>query len=161
MTGPAVLYESVDHVVTITYNRPDALNAINAAVRTGLNDAFTRFRDDEDAWVAIVTGTGRAFSVGADIKDGEGSIGTFAGTFWEKPTLNSFESGWEIFKPVIAAVNGYCLGYGLTLVIGATLSSPANELSLATRRPTSVGRPSSAPSGCLSASTGSTRWSSC
>ena len=116
MTGPAVLYESVDHVVTITYNRPDALNAINAAVRTGLNDAFTRFRDDEDAWVAIVTGTGRAFSVGADIKDGEGSIGTFAGTFWEKPTLNSFESGWEIFKPVIAAVNGYCLGYGLTLV---------------------------------------------
>ena len=38
-----------------------------------------------------------------------------AGTFWEKPT-NSFESGWEIFKPVIAAVNGYCLGYGLTLV---------------------------------------------
>src|SRR5262249_35633986 len=37
-------------------------------------------------------------------------------TFWEKPTVNSFESGWEIFKPVIAAVNGYCLGYGLTLV---------------------------------------------
>ena len=41
---------------------------------------------------------------------------TFAGTFWEKPTVNSFESGWEIFKPIIAAVNGYCLGYGLTLV---------------------------------------------
>src|SRR5205823_2929111 len=37
-------------------------------------------------------------------------------TFWEKPTQNSFESGWEIFKPVIAAVNGHCLGYGLTLV---------------------------------------------
>ena len=45
-----------------------------------------------------------------------GSAGEFAGTFWEKPTINSFESGWEIFKPVIAAVNGYCLGYGLTLV---------------------------------------------
>ena len=53
---------------------------------------------------------------GADLRDGAGSAGTFAGTFWEKPTLNSFESGWEIFKPVIAAVNGYCLGYGLTLV---------------------------------------------
>ena len=112
----AVLYESAGHVVTITYNRPDALNAINGALRTGLNDAFIRFRDDEDAWVAIITGAGRAFSVGADLKDGEGSIGTFAGTFWEKPTINSFESGWEIFKPVIAAVNGYCLGYGLTLV---------------------------------------------
>jgi E-phenylitaconyl-CoA hydratase len=111
-----VLYESTDHVVTITYNRPDALNAINGALRTDLNDAFTRFRDDEDAWVAIVTGAGRAFCVGADMKDGAGAIGDFAGTFWEKPTINSFESGWEIFKPVIAAVNGYCLGYGLTLV---------------------------------------------
>ncbi|MGH3685140.1 MAG: enoyl-CoA hydratase/isomerase family protein, partial [Pseudonocardiaceae bacterium] len=36
--------------------------------------------------------------------------------FWERPTVNSFESGWEMYKPVIAAVNGYCLGYGLTLV---------------------------------------------
>lgn len=42
--------------------------------------------------------------------------GILVGTFWEKPTVNSFESGWEIYKPVIAAVNGYCLGYGLTLV---------------------------------------------
>ena len=45
-----------------------------------------------------------------------GATGEFAGTFWEKPTVNSFESGWEIYKPVIAAVNGICLGYGLTLV---------------------------------------------
>src|SRR5207245_11566203 len=50
------------------------------------------------------------------LKDSEGSIGVLPGSFWEKPTMNSFESGWEIFKPVIAAVNGYCLGYGLTLV---------------------------------------------
>src|SRR6187401_1600308 len=85
-------------------------------MRRGLNEAFTRFRDEEDAWVAIVTGAGRAFCVGADLRDGAGSTGTFPGTFWEKPTTNSFESGWEIFKPVIAAVNGHCLGYGLTLV---------------------------------------------
>jgi enoyl-CoA hydratase/carnithine racemase len=112
----AVLYELDEHVATITYNRPDALNAINGAMRRGLNDAFSRFRDDEDAWVAIVTGAGRAFCVGADLRDGAHSTGEFGGTFWEKPTQNSFESGWEIFKPVIAAVNGYCLGYGLTLV---------------------------------------------
>src|SRR5438552_10308422 len=85
-------------------------------MRDDLNDAFARFRDDDDAWVAIVTGAGRAFCVGVDLKDSEGSVGIFPGTFWEKPTINSFESGWEIFKPVIAAVNGYCLGYGLTLV---------------------------------------------
>src|SRR6478609_4605116 len=110
-----VLYELDGHVATITYNRPEAMNAVNGAMRRGLNDAFGRFRDDEEAWIAIVTGAGRAFCAGGDLRDGAGSIGEFAGTFWEKPTVNSFESGWEIFKPVIAAVNGYCLGYGLTL----------------------------------------------
>jgi E-phenylitaconyl-CoA hydratase len=114
--GETVLYDVEDHVATITYNRPQALNAVNAELRTDLNDAFGRFRDDHNAWTAIVTGAGRSFCVGADLKDGEGSAGVFPGTFWEKPTMNSFESGWEIFKPVIAAVNGYCLGYGLTLV---------------------------------------------
>ena len=112
----SVLYELDGHIATITYNRPTALNAVNGDMRRGLNDAFSRFRDDEDAWVGIVTGAGRAFCVGADMRDGGGAAGEFAGTFWEKPTMNSFESGWEIFKPVIAAVNGYCLGYGLTLV---------------------------------------------
>jgi enoyl-CoA hydratase/carnithine racemase len=114
--GDTVLYDLDDHVATITYNRPDALNAIDAQLRADLNDAFARFRDDEDAWVAIVTGAGRAFCAGADLRDGAGATGVFPGTFWEKPTVNSFESGWEIYKPVIAAVNGYCLGYGLTLV---------------------------------------------
>src|SRR6476620_2869417 len=110
-----VIYELDGHVATITYNRPEVMNAINGEMRRDLNDAFSRFRDDEDAWIAIVTGAGKAFCAGADLRDGGGSAGDFAGTFWEKPTVNSFESGWEIFKPVIAAVNGYCLGYGLTL----------------------------------------------
>jgi enoyl-CoA hydratase/carnithine racemase len=114
--GDTVRYELDGHVATITYNRPDALNAINGEMRRDLNAAFTRFRDEEDAWVGIVTGEGRAFCVGADLRGGGNSAGDFPGTFWEKPTQNSFESGWEIFKPVIAAVNGYCLGYGLTLV---------------------------------------------
>ena len=112
-----VLYELDGHVATITYNRPDALNAINGEMRADLNAAFARFRDEEDAWIGIVTGAGRAFCAGADKRGGGGgSTGEFAGSFWEKPTVNSFESGWEIYKPVIAAVNGYCLGYGLTLV---------------------------------------------
>ena len=109
-------YELDGHVATITYNRPEAMNAINLEMRNELNDALARFRDEEEAWVAIVTGEGKAFCVGADLRSGGNSAGEFPGTFWEKPTQNSFESGWEIFKPVIAAVNGYCLGYGLTLV---------------------------------------------
>ncbi len=113
---PHATYELDGHVATITYNRPEVLNAIDGRLRQDLNDAFSRFRDEEEAWVAIVTGAGRAFCAGADTRHGAGAVGEFPGTFWEKPTVNSFESGWEIYKPVIAAVNGYCLGYGLTLV---------------------------------------------
>jgi E-phenylitaconyl-CoA hydratase len=67
--------------------------------------------------VGILTANGDVFCAGGDLKDGEGSVGTFAGTFWEKPTINSFESGMELFKPTIAAVNGPCIGYGLTGVL--------------------------------------------
>lgn len=112
-----VLYERDGHVATITYNRPDALNAINGELRQELNAAWERFRADEEAWVGIVTGAGRAFCVGADLKDGRGSVGEWPGTFWEIPTVNSYESGLEIWKPTIAAVPGYCLGYGLTAVL--------------------------------------------
>jgi E-phenylitaconyl-CoA hydratase len=114
--GDTVRYELDGHVATIQYNRPDKLNAINSEMRADLNAAFTRFREEEDAWVGIVTGAGRAFCIGADLDDIQGAAGDFRGTFWERPTVNSFESGWEIYKPVIAAVNGLCLGYGLTLV---------------------------------------------
>lgn len=113
---PPVLYQQDGHVVTITYNRPERLNAINGAMRVALNAAWTRFLEDTDAWVAILTGAGRAFCSGADVKDGAGSAGTFKGTFWEKPTINSFESGLELFKPTIAAINGACLGYAVTAV---------------------------------------------
>jgi enoyl-CoA hydratase/carnithine racemase len=114
---PTVLYEQDDHVVTITYHRPERLNAINGQLRIELNAAWQRFLEDESAWVAILTGSGRAFSSGADVRDpAGGSAGTFPGTFWEKPTINSFESGLELFKPTIAAVNGPALGYALTAV---------------------------------------------
>lgn len=116
MPDQTVLYEQENHVVTITYNRPESHNAINGQMRKELNEAWTQFSEDENAWVAIITGSGKTFCAGADLKDSVGSTGDFRGTFWEKPTINSFESGKEIFKPVIAAVNGPCVGYGLTAV---------------------------------------------
>ena len=112
-----VRYAVDGHVATITFHRPEKLNAIDGAMRREINAAFTRFREDDDAWVAIVTGAGRAFCAGADLGSTTGNpAGDFPGSFWERPTVNSFESGWEIFKPVVAAVNGHCLGYGLTLL---------------------------------------------
>jgi enoyl-CoA hydratase/carnithine racemase len=112
-----VTYELRDHIATITLSRPEARNAINGAMREDLNAAWNRFRDDQDAWVGVLTAVGDVFCAGADLKDGEGSVGTFGGTFWEKPTINSFESGMELFKPTIAAVHGPCIGYGLTGVL--------------------------------------------
>ncbi|GAA2792486.1 enoyl-CoA hydratase/isomerase family protein [Mycobacterium crocinum] len=112
-----VTYELEEHVATITLNRPEARNAINGPLRQEINAAWDRFRDEEEAWVGILTATGDVFCAGGDLKDGEGSVGTFGGTFWEKPTINSFESGMELFKPTIAAVHGPCVGYGVTGVL--------------------------------------------
>jgi E-phenylitaconyl-CoA hydratase len=109
-----VTYELEGHVATITLNRPDSLNAIDGEMREELNATWERFRDSSEAWVAILTGAGRAFCAGADLKNPGGAVGSWEGTFWEIPTVNSFESGLELFKPVIAAVNGPCVGYGLT-----------------------------------------------
>ena len=78
-TGETVGYDQDGHVVTITYRRPERLNAINGAMRQDLNAAWERFRDDQDAWVAILTGEGRAFCAGADLKDGAGAVGTWEG----------------------------------------------------------------------------------
>ncbi|BBZ04417.1 enoyl-CoA hydratase [Mycolicibacterium chitae] len=114
---PLVTYQLDGHVATITLDRPEARNAINGALRQDLNAAWDRFRDDEDAWVGILTANGDVYCAGGDLKDGAGSVGTFGGTFWEKPTINSFESGMELFKPTIAAVHGPCIGYGLTGVL--------------------------------------------
>lgn len=110
-----VLYERDGHIATITYNRPEAMNAVNAELRADLNAAWVQFRDDEEAWVGIVTGAGRAFSAGADLRGGGAGDATNA-TFWETPGLTSLENGLEIWKPTIAAVNGYALGFACTLV---------------------------------------------
>lgn len=111
-----VTYERDGHIATITYNRPDALNAVNGELRRDLNAAWERLRTDDEAWVAIVTGAGRAFCAGADLKDPGSAVGNDDHSFWEVPSFTSLESGKEIWKPVIAAVNGYAIGFGLTMV---------------------------------------------
>jgi enoyl-CoA hydratase/carnithine racemase len=125
--GEAATYERHGHVATITYNRPDRMNLVNGALRRDVNAAWARFMADEAAWVGILTGAGDHFCAGADLKDGAGNTGDFPGTYWEKPTVNSFESGLEVWKPTIAAVRGHCIGYGLTAVVACDFVIAADD----------------------------------
>lgn len=118
---PAVLYEKRDRIAFITLNRPEVLNAFNRDMHEELNAAWLDFRDDNDVWVAVLTGSGdRAFSAGADIKQmgqAQGQAPPVRRSFWETRFGDDLQSGLEVWKPTIAAINGYCLGEGLTLIL--------------------------------------------
>ncbi len=123
-----IRYEKADHLVTITMNKPDQLNALDAEMLSELREAWISYRHDDDAWLAIFTGTGRAFTVGADrswFKAGlEG--GDFLGPFIQAISQDPYWSG-EIDKPVVAAVNGFALGGGFELVLKADLRIAAES----------------------------------
>ena len=116
---PAVLYETRDRIAFITLNRPEVLNAFNREMHQQLREAWLAFREDDDAWVAVVTGAGdRAFSAGADIKEmGQRREEPVRRSFWETWFGDDLQTGLDVWKPTIAAVNGYCLGEGLTLIL--------------------------------------------
>jgi enoyl-CoA hydratase/carnithine racemase len=112
----AVLYEKEDKIVIITLNRPEALNAYDPEQLKEFSEATIRFRDDPDAWVAIITGTGRAFSAGADLKR---LAPKMMEKEYEDPPL--IMRGLEIWKPIIAAINGLALGGGLETALACDI----------------------------------------
>lgn len=118
---PAVLYEKKGHVAYITLNRPDVMNALDPESWQGITDSWIKVRDDREVWVAIVSGAGdRAFSAGADLKWMAQAAAEAAKQGLPPPSslpLVSPLRGMEVYKPFIAAVNGFCLGGGLELAL--------------------------------------------
>lgn len=110
-----------DHVALITLNRPERLNALDGDHYKALSEAWMRVRDDPDIRVAIVTGAGeKSFSTGADLKSFANRPAPLS-EMWltqRDPLLNR---GLEVWKPVVAAVNGHCLGGGTTLLLATDI----------------------------------------
>jgi enoyl-CoA hydratase/carnithine racemase len=109
----AVLYDQDEQIVIITLNRPEALNSINRQLRQELNEVIRRFDRDDSARVAIVTGAGRAFCAGRDLKeraaDNAAGLQARASDSMGAESLALFEPTW---KPLIAAINGYAMAGG-------------------------------------------------
>ncbi|MES2536956.1 MAG: enoyl-CoA hydratase-related protein [Pseudomonadota bacterium] len=112
---------SDDGIALITINRPERLNAMDAEHYQALSQAWITVRDDPAIRVAIVTGAGeRSFTTGADIKS---FVTAPAGMpeLWLTQNEQLLNRGLEVWKPIIAAVNGYCLGGGVTLMLATDI----------------------------------------
>ncbi|MBI3938281.1 MAG: enoyl-CoA hydratase/isomerase family protein, partial [Betaproteobacteria bacterium] len=110
-----------DHVALITLNRPERLNALDAEHYKALSEAWMRVRDDHDSRVAIVTGAGeKSFSAGADLKSWANRPAPLS-EMWLTQRDQLLNRGLEVWKPVIAAVNGYCLAGGMTLLLATDI----------------------------------------
>jgi len=118
----AIGYEVDQRVATITLNRPEALNALSPAMITELRTAYAEAEADDDVWLLLVTGTGRAFCTGADV----GEIPDDGRVVYDEPYLSTFPQ-WEapqegtppfrtMTKPIMVAVNGICCGAGMDWV---------------------------------------------
>lgn len=118
-------------IALITINRPERLNAMDAAHYEGLSQAWQQVRDDPAIRVAVVTGAGeKSFTTGADLKSFIPKPPSLAEMMLtQKAQL--LNRGLEVWKPVIAAVNGYCLGGGMTLLLATDIRVAAPHATFA------------------------------
>ena len=113
-----ILTENKDRVALLRLNRPEAMNALNYALMTELMDTLERLDADDAVGAFVITGDGRAFAAGADIKE----MMDYSSTeIMQKGHISPFDRIRQIGKPVIAAVSGWCLGGGNELAMSCDM----------------------------------------
>jgi enoyl-CoA hydratase len=127
-------YERDGHVTVLTYARPEQRNAVNRQMNRELHHAWQRFRDAEDEFVLVITGEGDAFCAGWDLEDAA-ELGEGGQPDWDQFKTSVFNSQGEcgytrrvdVFKPVIAAVNGWAVAAGLENALLADIRIAADN----------------------------------
>ncbi len=123
MSDELVIYEKSGRIVTITFNDPKGFHSMSPELFQAFSEALIRFRDNQDALVAIVTGAGkRSFCAGADIKT---MIPALRDRGYVLPPL--ITRGLSIMKPIIAAVNGIALGGGMEIAMACDMRIAADS----------------------------------
>jgi len=129
----SILYEKKDRIAIITINRPEAMNAIDPETSEELAKAWMDFRDDPNLWVGILTGAGdKAFSAGADLKKMIPLLANLSPIERREqeeksPGFGGITRGLNIWKPIIAAINGFCLAGGLEMALACDLRVAAEH----------------------------------
>lgn len=117
-----------DGIATVVLNRPEAMNSVDPEMRAQLRDTWRLIRDSEDIMVAIITGAGdRAFCTGADLKKTMPPKDSFARLFFVTGDDHLVADLVDIYKPFIAAINGFAVGGGLELALSCDLRIASNN----------------------------------